>query len=812
MRRVLAFAVALATLSTPLPAAFSLTAPYFEREASGNAAYEAMVIHPEAVFDAAAEKTYVAYQGFGLDPYVAAYDHEDQAWEGPFRVGDNPLIQDFHGGPSIALDAEGYVHVFYGAHNSNIKHVRSLEPNTVSQGWTAAVDVATGTTKRQGTYPQPLLVGDKLMLFYRVRTSNKAYDGAWAVLERAGDGGWTGPRYVIEVRPGMDAWYANFSLGPDGRTVHCAFHWRDIGSPDMSTRYDLYYMRRDPDGRWVDLEGQELPREGLKKTYPDGTPGLDERCKVWDSQGAGVNQMVVRADDEGAPHILFLAERPLPGGDRYDWRYIEGRTIEGTSSVETTFPAEPERITGTDDFFDAGDLDVSGGRTVAYLTTGGVPDPQALPGATNAARGGDIEEWELGAGGEWSLKGPVKRSPDASSRYNDPQIVRTAGGGPPHPDARLMFAEWNNDGANFIHKVFLWGESGFLGREFTPDAWRLAGPNRVETAVAVSRRAFPNGSQTYEAGKRTSAVFVASKSDFPDVLCGGPLAHAYQAPLLLVSKDRLDASVSAEIDRLFSRAGSPEATQSIARKVFILGGEAAVSRKVEDALRAKSKVSVERIAGPDRYATSRSIASKLKARRGGERPTRVVIASGVTFPDALVVSPLAARKAWPILLTRQDSLPSASRDAIAALKPAGSLVVGSEAAVSSAVAGQVANLTGSAPLRKGGPTRYDTALEIARYAQSERVLESERFVLASGEDFPDGLAGGVMAARFRATMLITSRDLNPRFGTLPASTERWVADNAHEVLDVFVLGGEPAVSAQVMNRLMSLLPAPPAPQ
>lgn len=65
--------------------------------------------------------------------------------------------------------------------------------------------------------------------------------------------------------------------------------------------------------------------------------------------------------------------------------------------------------------------------------------------------------------------------------------------------------------------------------EAAPDAVRVAGENRYDTAVALSQRSFPNGAPI---------VFVASGLDFADALTAAPAAAAAGGPLLLVS-DRI---------------------------------------------------------------------------------------------------------------------------------------------------------------------------------------------------------------------------------------------------------------------------------
>ena len=63
---------------------------------------------------------------------------------------------------------------------------------------------------------------------------------------------------------------------------------------------------------------------------------------------------------------------------------------------------------------------------------------------------------------------------------------------------------------------------------------RVMGQNRFETSVAVAEKFF----------KKPTAVAVAYGLNYPDGLCGGPLALAYGCPLLLTADTRPDAAVN----------------------------------------------------------------------------------------------------------------------------------------------------------------------------------------------------------------------------------------------------------------------------
>lgn len=173
-----------------------------------------------------------------------------------------------------------------------------------------------------------------------------------------------------------------------------------------------------------------------------------------------------------------------------------------------------------------------------------------------------------------------------------------------------------------------------------PDATeRLAGDDRVDTAVLVSQRSFPDGSD----------VVVIARSDvYADALAGGPYAHQVDAPILVTPPTQLRDEVAAEIDRL-------GATQAV-----ILGGPLAISPDVQDELEDEVGLSTARLEGPDRFATAADIADEI----GGDE---VYVTEGTNsdatrgWPDAVSVAPLAAHQNHPILFVRSDLLPDPTR-------------------------------------------------------------------------------------------------------------------------------------------------------
>ena len=312
-----------------------------------------------------------------------------------------------------------------------------------------------------------------------------------------------------------------------------------------------------------------------------------------------------------------------------------------------------------------------------------------------------------------------------------------------------------------------------------PSATRIWGVDRFATAAEISQRTYPAGSAT--------AVLVNGR-EFPDGLAASSLAGALNAPILLTELRSLPASTLTEMRRLR------------VSKVFIAGGTGAVSDAVLASLRAGIPgVAIERIPGRDRYDTAARIAEKVRTLTG-QRPGRVFLASGETFPDALSLSPIAFATREPIILTRRAILPPASLAAIKNLRPPGGamdvLIAGGTGAVDLVPARAAAAAAGGSVLRKYGESRYATSLKIAEFFIEGREGPYQ-LTLASGVTFPDALAGASLAGVRQGPLLLTrplalsqqARDHFRSFGFL--MNQCWV------------LGGTGAISPSVFNEVAS---------
>lgn len=307
-----------------------------------------------------------------------------------------------------------------------------------------------------------------------------------------------------------------------------------------------------------------------------------------------------------------------------------------------------------------------------------------------------------------------------------------------------------------------------------PTLERLAGPGRVETAVEVSERAFPNGATT---------ALIAQAGNFPDALAAAPLAASVGGPVLLTGTDALADVVADELERL----GVTD--------VILLGGESALSAEVESAL---SDYTVERLAGAGRVETAVEVARELV---GEGTVPGAILARADAFPDALSAANLAIASGIPILLTGSTGLDAAAETALTELVDAGGVVylAGGTAALSDQVADDVES-AGFVAKRLSGATRYATATAITEEALSAGAGFASA-TLASGVNFPDALSAGPAAAALDGVLLL----VDPAALANSPESLALLEANADGVLRLFVAGGTAAVSEDVAQSALAAL-------
>ena len=307
---------------------------------------------------------------------------------------------------------------------------------------------------------------------------------------------------------------------------------------------------------------------------------------------------------------------------------------------------------------------------------------------------------------------------------------------------------------------------------------RASGASRIETAVAASKLGWDN-----------AQTVVLARADEPaDALAGSSLAGKLDAPLLITPSDHLDDAVLAEVMRLG------------ARRAVLLGGEKALAPAVAQRLKDETAVTtVDRVAGPTRIETAVAIAKRLAPPAGGhavlirgiypEYPTR-------QWADALAVAGLTARRAhtdapWVVLVT-DGTVHPATKKALEDLGITDVTIAGGTGTIPASIDRVLTN-DGYHVDRLAGTSRYDTS----RLATSMDDPPAGPLVLATGDDFADGLAAGALVGRLNgALLLVPSTEL-----AAAAGHEDWVRQRAANITELDVVGGTKAVPTAIADRL-----------
>ncbi|MGX5680791.1 cell wall-binding repeat-containing protein [Schumannella luteola] len=205
----------------------------------------------------------------------------------------------------------------------------------------------------------------------------------------------------------------------------------------------------------------------------------------------------------------------------------------------------------------------------------------------------------------------------------------------------------------------------------------------------------------------------------------------------------------------------------------------------------KRGVTVDRIAGADRYATSALIASLFPT-----APDRVYIANGTNYPDALSAAPVAAINGAPLLLTYPTALQTATANALTTIDPSEIVILGGTPSVSTTVQSQIAALLPDATItRIAGADRFETSRLVTQSGFSGGAAAS---YISNGLNFPDALSAGAAASSIPGPVVL----VNGTASTADTATKNLLTSLG--IGNAYITGSTDSVSAGIMSSIDSL--------
>lgn len=152
---------------------------------------------------------------------------------------------------------------------------------------------------------------------------------------------------------------------------------------------------------------------------------------------------------------------------------------------------------------------------------------------------------------------------------------------------------------------------------------RIGGADRYATATAVADRLLA------ERGSTNTAVFLATGQDYPDALAASAAAIKQNGVVLLTTNRGGQADTKTWMNS--AKSGM----------VHAIGGPAV---KTIDTYGVKTE---KKVMGKNRYQTATAVATSFFP----ANPARVVVATGMDFPDATVATAITAKTGAPVTLT-----------------------------------------------------------------------------------------------------------------------------------------------------------------
>lgn len=195
----------------------------------------------------------------GTPEYVATYDRRSGQLTPPVLLGYGGTDPDPnpHNLPAIAADSQGTLHVVLGAHHDPFKYTRSLQPRSVSGGWTEPVPFgAPKRTPSEGSYTYTgWLCGPDDTLHCVARWAGEGYYFRLAHLRKPKDGEWqVRPHLIIPFGGNYSVYYHKLNLDRRGRLWVNTVYTRAARFADEIAAHTRKHPLADPELDFINKE------------------------------------------------------------------------------------------------------------------------------------------------------------------------------------------------------------------------------------------------------------------------------------------------------------------------------------------------------------------------------------------------------------------------------------------------------------------------------------------------------------------------------------------------------------------------------
>ncbi len=202
-----------------------------------------------------------------------------------------------------------------------------------------------------------------------------------------------------------------------------------------------------------------------------------------------------------------------------------------------------------------------------------------------------------------------------------------------------------------------------------------------------------------------------------------------------------------------------------------------------------------RLAGANRYETASIISKKMNPKTSGT----VIIATGLTFHDAMVAVPMASAHNAPLLLATEKHITAQTEAELKRLKARNVIVVSTNGAIGAKAKAEFKALKYKMTYIEG-KTCFETAAKVAKALQTKTKKAPDTIFFATDSAFADALSASPVAAIKGAPIIYLKKT-----GSIDSATANYLKSVKGKVKNAYIIGGDRVISNAMMKNVAKTL-------
>ena len=201
-----------------------------------------------------------------------------------------------------------------------------------------------------------------------------------------------------------------------------------------------------------------------------------------------------------------------------------------------------------------------------------------------------------------------------------------------------------------------------------------------------------------------------------------------------------------------------------------------------------------RLAGDNRYATATKLSGTMY-----KTSDTVILATGLTYQDALIAVPLASAYNAPLLLGTERHITAQTEAELKRLKAKNVIVVSTNGAIGDKAKAELKALKLNTTYIEG-KTDYETAAKVAATLQKKAGKAPYTIFFATDSAFADALSASPVAAIMGAPIIYLKNT-----GSIDSATANYLKSVKGKVKNAYIIGGDGVISDAMMKNVANAL-------